>query len=190
MSDILRRVGRGGAGNFYSKKDVQEAANSTPPDLEAQNNSAEPLANAVTRTQTHSTSSGPSYSRTGRGGAGNFTFRSAGSDTTAPSTDPNSSTAQQEERDLKEQAAVAVAATIAAKPRAGELSGRGGAGNWTGHDGVGAELKEEEERQKKAAELEMQVLRDVEVGLAPPPRAYHHPGRGGRRKGEELTDTS
>jgi hypothetical protein len=147
------------------------------------------LADALARTQTHSTSFGPGYSRTGRGGAGNFTFHSTGPDTTAQPTNLNRTSTNRKEGDLEEQTAAAVAATIAAKPRTGGLSGRGGAGNWTGHDGSGEEKQEHEKQQKKAEELEMQVLRDVDVGLAPPPRAYHQSGRGSHRKGEEVTDT-
>ncbi|KAK0623548.1 hypothetical protein B0T14DRAFT_183325 [Immersiella caudata] len=49
--DVYRKVGRGGAGNFYSKKDVEEAEKATP---------------------TTDSSAPVSYARAGRGGAGNF----------------------------------------------------------------------------------------------------------------------
>lgn len=70
----------------------------------------------------------------------------------------------------------AVVASLAAKARAGGLSGRGGAGNWSfgGGGGDGGE-EEEEKRRREEEELEKRVLRDVEVGLAPPARVYVPP---------------
>ncbi|KAG9241897.1 hypothetical protein BJ878DRAFT_202945 [Calycina marina] len=54
--EVYSKVGRGGAGNFYSKKDVVAT---TPTDLEAQSPTTTP--NTTTE-----------YQHTGRGGAGNW----------------------------------------------------------------------------------------------------------------------
>lgn len=196
-TDVFRRVGRGGAGNFYSKKDIQDAEKAStavtvthsptqpnPPPLtrpfEKQDIEAQTPSTPVTliRTQTHSSTTGsasvPSYTRAGRGGAGNFTFPDPNA---AESASSNPLKDEEDAEAERTRAAAAVAASVAAKSRAGGLSGRGGAGNWTGGSGSdGDERKEEAEE-----ELELRVLREVEVGLAMPQRAYHAPGQGGGR---------
>jgi len=74
MAESYTKLGRGGAGNFYSKKDIasvfsllhlhpSKTPNNHQPDLEAQ-------IQDLTRTPT--TSNPPEYQHTGRGGAGNF----------------------------------------------------------------------------------------------------------------------
>ncbi|KXH66021.1 hypothetical protein CSAL01_09599 [Colletotrichum salicis] len=149
MSDVFRKVGRGGSGNFFSKKDVDDAEKATPEDIEAQKSTD------VAASSTSPTSSG--YVRAGRGGSGNYV-------------DPTSlpGTKQQEELASKTQAAVN--ASIARSAARG-ASGRGGAGNYTGSV-PGAEATEEEVKRKEA--LEKKIIEDVEAGLPMPPKAFHH----------------
>ncbi|KAK4245397.1 hypothetical protein C7999DRAFT_43064 [Corynascus novoguineensis] len=183
-SDVFRRIGRGGAGNFYSKQDIQAVEKASETDLEAQD---QPLADLnLTRTRTAGTNSGtdpkPNYARSGRGGAGNFTFpsASASTSTSASASAPAAADAQTEfeaanrdealaEADRAETAA-AVAASLATKSKTGGLSGRGGAGNWRTGDGRSTEEKEEE--RKAIEELEKRVLNEVSGELPPPARAY------------------
>jgi len=72
---VYRRVGRGGAGNWYSKKDVEEAEKAQAADLEAQKGAAAgsgaPIERSITSATT-ATLSSSGYARSGRGGAGNF----------------------------------------------------------------------------------------------------------------------
>ncbi|KAK3900110.1 putative mitochondrial DnaJ chaperone [Staphylotrichum tortipilum] len=173
-TDVFRRIGRGGAGNFYSQKDVQEAeeAAAATADLEAQTPNPTALTRTLTSASITTTSSTPSYARAGRGGAGNFTFPDPSS-TPAPA--PSTEQQQQDEQETERNRA-AVAASIAARARTGGLGGRGGAGNWTG--GNSAATVSVEEQKKVEEELELRVLRDVEGGLAMPPRAYHAPPDG------------
>ncbi len=57
-------------------------------------------------------------------------------------------------------------------------SGRGGAGNVrVGRDGM-EEEEEEEKKRKEVREREMEVVRDVEMGLKVPERAYFSGGEG------------
>lgn len=79
----------------------------------------------------------------------------------------------------------------AARERAGvgALSGRGGAGNWTGGGGdgdggdAGTRKDDQQQKQQQAVEdLEMRVLREVDAGLPAPGRVYH--GRGLPLQGE------
>ncbi|KAH6624999.1 hypothetical protein B0J18DRAFT_429897 [Chaetomium sp. MPI-SDFR-AT-0129] len=178
-SEVFRRVGRGGAGNFYSKQDVQEADKVSKEDIEAQ--TADPL--TLTRTTTTGTASGqpgpgPSYTRAGRGGAGNFTFPSPTTDSNGEAPDAAAAAAKQTEEAAAEaeadrlQVTDAVAASLATRAKTGGLSGRGGAGNWaTGADSTEIREREQVEREK-AAELSRKALEDVELGLAVPQRVY------------------
>ncbi|KAK3296064.1 uncharacterized protein B0H64DRAFT_374206 [Chaetomium fimeti] len=177
-SEVFRRVGRGGAGNFYSKQDVQDAEKkaSTTTDLEAQDQ----LPNPLSLTPTHATGSsslgpGTSYTRAGRGGAGNFTFSSADDAASTPASSADTAAQKQEEEADRAKAAAAVAASLAAKSKAGGLSGRGGAGNWSMGGSEREEEDKEERRKEEEKEVERKVLMDVEVGLAPPARVYAPP---------------
>ncbi|KAL2881309.1 hypothetical protein SGCOL_003259 [Colletotrichum sp. CLE4] len=104
MSDVFRKVGRGGSGNFFSKKEVDNAERANPEDIEAQKSTD------VAASSTSPTSSGPDlFARTkqqeelasktqaavnasiarsaargasGRGGAGNYTGSVPGAETT------------------------------------------------------------------------------------------------------------
>ncbi|KAM7202078.1 hypothetical protein V8F20_004532 [Naviculisporaceae sp. PSN 640] len=157
---VYRRVGRGGAGNWYSKKDVEEAEKSQQQaDIEAQK-AHQPSAAGPANPIAASTQ----YHRAGRGGAGNFhdpAATAAGPDAIDPA-----AVQQQEEQIEKLKAAVA-----AQKPRMGGMGGRGGVGNWSMNQSLSAE-KQAEEEQKKVQEVELRVLKDVDAGLAMPKPAY------------------
>ncbi|TDZ24248.1 hypothetical protein Cob_v003031 [Colletotrichum orbiculare MAFF 240422] len=156
MSDVFRKVGRGGAGNFFSKKDVEDAQKASPEDVEAQKDAA----TAATTSPTSATTNPSGYARAGRGGAGNF-------HETASLPDAK----QQEEAAGKTQAAVN--ASLARSSRSGGgASGRGGAGNYGESAVPGAETTDEDVRKEA---LEKKIIEDVEAGLPMPPKTYYHP---------------
>ncbi|KAK4217963.1 hypothetical protein QBC37DRAFT_413641 [Rhypophila decipiens] len=156
---VYRRVGRGGAGNWYSKKDVEEAEKAQQQaDIEAQKQniaSAAGPANPI--------AASTQYHRAGRGGAGNFHEPA----TTAPDAVDPVAVQQTEEQIEKIKAAVA-----AQKPRTGGMGGRGGVGNWSSNSNSLNVQQQEKEEQKKVQEVELRVLKDVEAGLAMPKPAY------------------
>ncbi|KAK1992925.1 hypothetical protein LX36DRAFT_674219 [Colletotrichum falcatum] len=149
MSDVYRKTGRGGSGNFYSKKDVEDVEKANPEDLEAQK-----TANA-TAAATGPTAGG--YARGGRGGAGNFH-------------DPSSLPDAKQQEDAAGKTQAAVSASLARSARG--ASGRGGAGNYGDSSVPGGEAAGDELRRKQA--LEKKIIEDVEAGLPMPPRAYQH----------------
>ncbi len=178
-TDVFRRAGRGGAGNYWSKKDIEEAERTLPKVCLALPTSRVECANACCRRLPSNPAanaaggpqeldaqkkvpgasadaagqSGPVYNRAGRGGAGNF-----------HDTDTVAEVLEKEEEAQRARAALAASS---AKPKAG-LSGRGGLGNWTDN----SQEAEEDERKKKQA-MEARILQDVELGLAMPARTYH-----------------
>ncbi|OHE94656.1 hypothetical protein CORC01_10057 [Colletotrichum orchidophilum] len=149
MSDVFRKVGRGGSGNFFSKKDVEDAEKAKPEDIEAQK-----TADVVAASSTSPTTSG--YVRAGRGGSGNYV-------------DPSSLPGAKQQEELASKTQAAVSASIARSARG--ASGRGGAGNYTGSL-PDAEATDEEVKRKEA--LEKKIIEDVEAGLPMPPKAYQH----------------
>ncbi|ROV89530.1 hypothetical protein VSDG_08550 [Cytospora chrysosperma] len=170
MSDVFQRTGRGGAGNYYSQKDIEEAEKAqranVSHDPEAQkttNSPPPPAAPAAAEAPT----SAPQYVRIGRGGAGNWTD----SPTTAET---------QHRQHAADHTTAAVSAAAAGRPRAG-LTGRGGAGNWTGggdnnnNNNNNAEGLEEEkaEQQRIAA----RIRQDIDASLPAPPKTYHQHDR-------------
>ncbi|KAK0722934.1 hypothetical protein B0T26DRAFT_641380 [Lasiosphaeria miniovina] len=156
-SEVFRRVGRGGAGNWYSQKEVNDAEKTLRADIEAQKKAAADAAGQPDSASATAQQSVPVYVRGGRGGAGNVA--------------PAAAEALQE-RDEAEKTRAVVAATP--KPRTG-LSGRGGMGNW--RDSTAPQQQSQPQDQKKVEDLELQVLQDVEAGLPPPPRTYHQHDR-------------
>lgn len=161
----FRKVGRGGAGNFYSSHQVDNADRVHAPslpfprdpdsqalqDLEAQERSAAPP-------DAFSSSGGHAFARAGRGGAGNYVD---------PAQLPDAH--EQEE---------AVAAAVSARrkqqhPRGG-LAGRGGAGNWKPEDESGLD----EEKKSWGEELERKAREMVDKGLKMPEKIHqsHHKG--------------
>ena len=156
-SDVFRRVGRGGAGNFYSQKDVEDAENARPKDLEAQQQKTATSQHTTTQATSNSA---PAYSRAGRGGAGNF--YEAGT---------ISESIEREQEVQKTKAAVAASGNARSR---GGLTGRGGMGNWA-DDSADVERVKEEEKKKEV--IEAKILEDVEAGLKLPAKAYHQHDR-------------
>ena len=158
-----QRVGRGGAGNFYSPQDLEKASKQTAKvgepshpfsfitaltsfkDLEAQRNAANEGVRDL-ESQGHKTST------SGRGGAGNVTTRDVLAAGTTANVDVTPS--------LQE-----------SKPPGLGHYGRGGAGNYRTPElekrgeGEKATLEAQEEAHRK-------VVRDVEMELKEPEKAY------------------
>ncbi|GAB0131801.1 hypothetical protein EsDP_00000260 [Epichloe bromicola] len=141
--DVFRKVGRGGAGNFYSVKKEDEIA--AEKDLQRQDDESGPVV-----------SSQGSNVRAGRGGAGNFID---------PSQLPD---AQGEARMSKE---VTEAVTSSLKKHPQRMGGRGGAGNWAGEEQK--ESADEEQGLSKTEELERRIKDAVEKGLRVPEKVHH-----------------
>ncbi|KAL1871403.1 hypothetical protein Daus18300_004770 [Diaporthe australafricana] len=150
MSDVFRRIGRGGAGNFIPEKEIQEAERAQHAhDPESQKSEA------VASAPTSAPASHPlQYVRVGRGGSGNYT-------------EPPTIAESLDRQDVVERTKAAVSASQAGKPRTG-FSSRGGAGNWT--EDAPADDSEESTKQQEIAD---KVKQDINSSLAPPPRTYH-----------------
>ncbi|KAI9816451.1 MAG: hypothetical protein M1827_001583 [Pycnora praestabilis] len=151
-AEVYRRVGRGGAGNYYSQKDVQDATKRTAEDLEA----------AKTTTASTSDEEPPQvvqdYAHMGRGGAGNYY--------SPPDLQQNGTFAG------SNNAGEATAAVSEGSGADKGYRGRGGAGNYI----AGNEETRKVEAEKQAKEMQegvhVKVMQDVEAGLAPPPKAH------------------
>ncbi|KAH7360571.1 hypothetical protein BKA65DRAFT_391243 [Rhexocercosporidium sp. MPI-PUGE-AT-0058] len=162
MSDVYRKVGRGGAGNYYSKQDIADATKNTG-DIESQTPSS-----PTTSTPSNTTSlPAPEYQHTGRGGAGNWV---------QPSSLQSHGLSQQPEdthSTATTRPAEAPAQRVMGSSKPTYRGGRGGAGNYF-DDGEERRRVEEEERERVRREREVQgrVEEDVERGLRRPERAY------------------
>lgn len=204
MTDAYRKVGRGGAGNFYSPKDVEDvekaaqaradadpeaqkaavsptAAADEPPSDPAQHPSSTPSSSSTAR-HPYSTAS---YARTGRGGAGNFVdpVVAAAAQIVTTHAQPRPATVHT----TGNQSFAASSSSAAARRDHPSLtttttttgySGRGGAGNWTADDSQHA-YEEEADRKRRAA-LDAKVVDAVTAGLPSPIRAHtrYNPHRG------------
>lgn len=154
--DVYRKVGRGGAGNYYQPK----PATADDKDIEAQT----PDPSTQTLEATGPTAAVPgSYTRAGRGGAGNFF-------------DPSTAREQQNAEEL----ATANANANAKQPVTRmALGGRGGAGNYHQKQQDQEEL---EAGKKMAEEMEKKVQEEVEGGLSMPPKAFLSQNRGEQKE--------
>ncbi|KAI0907961.1 hypothetical protein F4823DRAFT_564292 [Ustulina deusta] len=179
MGDAYLRTGRGGAGNFYSQKDVEAVATKDgTEDLEAQKLPAhQDTAGTSPRTTPPASVATGAYARSGRGGAGNFVVPSSALPSTAsspPSSPPPSKSAQPPPG-----------------PSSSRYSGRGGAGNWAAADGEseGARRAKDDQDQRRKAALDAGIVQEIRASLPQPPRTYHlhEPGRG-RRPEDDLVD--
>lgn len=192
--DVYKRAGRGGAGNYYSPQQIEEATNKgkggQEQDLEAQRPAAassssfdadpppsDPAATVPVSAPPPSSAGG--YARSGRGGAGNFVT--------------NAEAADAEHHQAQAQAMASSRAATYANAHAPSpshqqqqqqqqirYSGRGGAGNWTSDP---AQLEyDEENRRKRQAALDAKVFDEVNTVLAEPKKAYqlHPAGQIGR----------
>jgi Protein of unknown function (DUF3602) len=168
---LTQRVGRGGAGNFYARKDLANLPmhkvrsmschqlnyqnvwlKPRYQDIEAANS---PLAPSQTQPQPQSLDN----LRIGRGGAGNFIAHAAVA--SEPSLDPRTPG-----KDLEKSRGDTVSSETALRG----YSGRGGAGNWR--------LDSEEEDRRRVDEqlrvrnIDEQVRMGVNAELKPPPKAH------------------
>lgn len=140
-----RKVGRGGAGNYYTPQDLEKASKETAEDLEAQRNAA---SEAVKDLEIQ----GRKTSTAGRGGAGNITTRDVLDAGTTANIDVTPS--------LQE-----------SKPPELGHYGRGGAGNYRTPvtDNPRETELDELEAQEKAHQ---EVVKEVETGLKEPEKAH------------------
>ncbi|KAI0098975.1 hypothetical protein F4776DRAFT_527093 [Hypoxylon sp. NC0597] len=184
MADVYRRSGRGGAGNFYSQKDIEEVTNKEAgsKDLEAQKPQHfpddEPLTDPAdvpsqAAPQIASAASSGTYARSGRGGAGNFVDPASISEGSPLPTSSIITTASKSHQ------------SPPTAPRSG-LSGRGGAGNWTSTEETKEEVYDPEQEHKRREALDANILKGIRESLPQPPKIHymHGPGRG--RKPETL----
>lgn len=180
MSDVFRRIGRGGAGNFIPEKEIQEAERAqhahvshlcatlfgvialsvpqlvlTSPLQDPESQKSEATAAPITEA---AAAHPPQYVRVGRGGSGNYT-------------EPPTIAESQDRQDVVERTKAAVSASQAGKPRTG-FSSRGGAGNWT--EDAPADDSEEVTKQQEIAD---KVKEDINSSLPPPPKTYHQHDR-------------
>ncbi|KAK3191086.1 mitochondrial import inner membrane translocase subunit TIM14 [Lecanicillium sp. MT-2017a] len=154
-SDAVFKVGRGGAGNYYTQQDapaLAAGASPIPPAL-AQDDAQVQISS--------SSSSQPQHLwTTGRGGAGNM----AGPDAPAPAAYSSSPDEERGRADVGDgsSAASEAAATSAVlireshATRMGRLGGRGGAGNWL--DKSPARGKDKEKEKEKQVDEEKDEL--------------------------------
>ncbi|KAH8793903.1 hypothetical protein BGZ57DRAFT_848232 [Hyaloscypha finlandica] len=183
MSEPYKKVGRGGAGNFYSKKDVEDVkGKGKAVDPEALPPSTADLTRAISASQT-----APEYLHTGRGGAGNWLkptdLTSSGltqmslpdpTSITASSPSPTqvgpSSSSPTSQFASGSRPGIGVSKRVLGASKPSYRGGRGGAGNYTDLEAEERARRGEEERVR--VEMERRVERDVEAGLARPARAY------------------
>ncbi|EPE10277.1 hypothetical protein F503_05372 [Ophiostoma piceae UAMH 11346] len=162
------RIGRGGAGNFFSKKDLEEAEQK---DLEAQNGDAPAQPPAPPQPQQSP------YTRGGRGGAGNFydaaAVAAAERDEAVEAARIQSTTTQSSAGPASADSPAVVSPSQPRKSAGTRpmISGRGGAGNWAASNAAAAEAEEEQKR--KEAAIAAQIQQDVDAGLLMPPKTYH-----------------
>ena len=183
--DVYRRAGRGGAGNYYSKKDIAEVDKRVKEqqDVESQKPVPEDLppsdpADPPTTSTAASASSSAAYARSGRGGAGNFVDPAQEAATGAPDIQGVSSTAASA-------ASAANTPPLSTSSAAGALrySGRGGAGNFSHFNPSAAPVVDEEQERKRKETLEAGILKEIQDSLPEPPRTYHmHSGGTGNGK--------
>ncbi|KAG5918809.1 hypothetical protein E4U53_004051 [Claviceps sorghi] len=148
---VLRKVGRGGAGNVYSVNKQDEST--TEKDLERQDNPARPVV---------APTDAPSL-RAGRGGAGNFVDAAQ-----VPA-------AQEQERNTARELDEALCAANLKKKSHHDrkrMGGRGGAGNWAGGEGEDGG-DDDEAGLTRTEEMERTVKEAVDRGLKVPERAHH-----------------
>ncbi|EGR50870.1 uncharacterized protein TRIREDRAFT_120705 [Trichoderma reesei QM6a] len=149
--DALRKVGRGGAGNYVPSKEADEAFK----DLEAQQLKAAASVAATPSQHPH----GPA--RVGRGGAGNFI-------------DPKHAAQGEGLQDDETGTAVASSLRGHSQPHRAGWSGRGGAGNFHADLAAEEERARVEEDGRSRAELDRKIKEAVEGALKLPDKVHHH----------------
>ncbi|KAF4973243.1 hypothetical protein FSARC_398 [Fusarium sarcochroum] len=144
--DVYRKVGRGGAGNYYTSNKSDDAAK----DLEAQD-----LATDEAPLPDRSTANVPV--KGGRGGAGNFVN---------PADLPDA----REQDEMAKKTAAAVNASLKRNHNVGGLGGRGGSGNYRVEEN---DKTREDGEKTRGEELEKKVKDEVEKGLKMPEKVHH-----------------
>ncbi|KAL9004356.1 MAG: hypothetical protein Q9188_002828 [Gyalolechia gomerana] len=142
-SETYHKFGRGGAGNYYSKQDIQEIQKRAATDVEAQSN--------IVREPYASDTKQPEYVHSGRGGAGNYNSASDVAERQRSVDMPPTT----RERTVPE----------------GRFYGRGGAGNLRDSEGKPEEEAGRKSNQTQQEQYEMAV-QDVEQGLQAPEKAH------------------
>ncbi|KAF4983223.1 hypothetical protein FZEAL_1326 [Fusarium zealandicum] len=143
--DVYRKVGRGGAGNYYAATKADDASR----DLEAQD-----LATTLAPPPDRASAQVPA--RAGRGGAGNYVN---------PADLPDA----REQSEMADKTAAAISASLKRNQhQRGGLAGRGGAGNWKADE----EQAREDER-TRGEEMERKAKEAVEKGLKMPEKVHH-----------------
>ncbi|ESZ96917.1 hypothetical protein SBOR_2711 [Sclerotinia borealis F-4128] len=190
--EVYKKVGRGGAGNFYSKQDVEksegveqdiEAQSSSSASIATKNNNKTPSLISQALRAVASAGHPPEYQHTGRGGAGNLTSPASllSSGLTQTTTSYSNPTINPAPPSSSPRTVRSSMQSIVYK------GGRGGAGNydWEGEEGlkVTEEKKEiddnvnvHEANAKKESEIEKMVVEDVDGegvgGVRKPGKAY------------------
>ncbi|TGO32830.1 hypothetical protein BHYA_0286g00110 [Botrytis hyacinthi] len=174
--EAYKKVGRGGAGNFYSKQDV-ERSNGTS-DLEAQSSSSSINQNKSPSLLSQALRSKgvagppPEYQHTGRGGAGNFTSPASlvNSGLTQTLTNYDNPTINPAPPSSSPRNVRSSMQSVVYK------GGRGGAGNydWESDEASRETQRISEENSRK--EIEKKVVGEIdgdgEQGLKKPGKAY------------------
>ncbi|KAI4211345.1 MAG: hypothetical protein LQ351_005900 [Letrouitia transgressa] len=142
-SESYRKVGRGGAGNYYSPQDVEDLQKKVAEDIESQPEAGAELPLADENR--------PEYIHSGRGGAGNY------------ETPP---TLAERQREID----VTPSMRESSVPQGG-FYGRGGAGNVRNEENSRHEGLERQSSGAQQLAHEATV-RDVEVGLKEPEKAH------------------
>ncbi|KAL8768804.1 MAG: hypothetical protein Q9209_005093 [Squamulea sp. 1 TL-2023] len=143
-SDTYHKVGRGGAGNYYSSQDIEQVQKQAAEDVEAQSSYAGEL--GATDNQQ------PEYVHSGRGGAGNY---SSASDTAERKRSVDMPPSIRE-RTVPE----------------GGFYGRGGAGNLRGSEGGPSREDDEKKASEVQKQAYEETVLDVEKGLRAPEKAH------------------
>ncbi|KAG9232566.1 hypothetical protein BJ875DRAFT_380403 [Amylocarpus encephaloides] len=177
MTETYKKVGRGGAGNFYSKEDIETATQATPSTLESQT--------ATSSTTNDNTPSlpPPEYQHTGRGGAGNWVQPST---LPTPVTDPNSTSLAPSSTAINPSSntpniPTRTSSQAPALP-ATYHGGRGGAGNYSWRDYEAEKKRKEEEERVREEAIRRGVEGSVDGGLTKPGRAARGGGFGEGRE--------
>ncbi|KAI1170738.1 hypothetical protein F4777DRAFT_101839 [Nemania sp. FL0916] len=205
MSEAYLRTGRGGAGNFYTQKDVEEAVTKS----HSEDPEAQKVPSSAAQLPVDSTSTAPSvsaqqasaggYARSGRGGAGNFVPASSSSSSTATTSippswasstniPPSTSTTISAPHPASGSSPTAFPPTSTARnvgtgTGSSKYSGRGGAGNWAGEESEGTRRAKEEQERRRREALDAGIAREIQASMPQQPaRTYHlhQPGRGRR----------
>ncbi|CAL3964806.1 hypothetical protein PZA11_002272 [Diplocarpon coronariae] len=166
MSEVYKKIGRGGAGNYCSKQDLVQAAKNSDLESASQHPSSSPSATSAPA---------PGYLHTGRGGAGN---RVQASELISSGLTPSQSTSDPTSTS-KPAAGEASAARVMGSSKPTYRGGRGGAGNYYN---LTTDPEREERLQAEGVARLNRAWAEGEAqrALMRPEEAYQGSGRSGR----------